>query len=56
MVTPCTASGLRKGNYSARMHARPVYHLHRFDAAHGFATEAKLFAAASGNDAAAGGA
>ena len=46
MVMPCTASGLRKTHYSARMHARLVYHLHRFDAAHGFATEARIFAAA----------
>ncbi len=50
MVTPCTATGLRKGNYPARMHDQPVYHLHRFDAAHGFATEARIVAAASGND------
>lgn len=56
MVMPCTASGLRKTHYSARMHARLVYHLHRFDAAHGFATEARIVAAATGNDDAARGA
>ena len=56
MVTPCTATGLRKGDYPARMRDQPVYHLHRFDPAHGFGTEARIVAAATGNNDAARGA
>ncbi len=56
MVTPCTATGLRKGDYPARMRDHPVYHLHRFDPEHGFGTEARIVAAATGNNDAARGA
>jgi len=42
MVAPCTATTLRKGDYPAQMSDRPVYHLHRFDAAGGFGTEARI--------------
>ena len=56
MVTPCTATGLRKGDYPARMRDQPVYHLHRFDPEHGFGTEARIVAAATGNNDAARGA
>ena len=56
MATPCTATGLRKGDYPARMRDQPVYHLHRFDPAHGFGTEARIVAAATGNNDAARGA
>ena len=37
-VVPCIATTLRKGDYPASMKTRPVYHLHRFDAACGFVT------------------
>jgi 3',5'-cyclic AMP phosphodiesterase CpdA len=41
-VVPCIATTLRKGDYPPRMKTRPVYHLHRFDPACGFATESRI--------------
>jgi 3',5'-cyclic-AMP phosphodiesterase len=41
-VMPSVATSLRKGDYPARMKTRPVYHIHRFDPAWGFAVEAKI--------------
>ncbi len=50
MVAPCTATTLRKGDYPARMQNQPVYHLHRFDPACGFGTEARIVAAEACHD------
>src|SRR5262249_17818394 len=41
-VVQCIATTLRKGEYPPSMRARPVYHLHRFDSAWGFATETRI--------------
>jgi 3',5'-cyclic AMP phosphodiesterase CpdA len=41
-VMPCIATSLRKGEYPAQMNRRPVYHVHRFDPAWGFATETRI--------------
>ena len=41
-VVQCVATTLRKGEYPPSMRARPVYHLHRFDPAWGFATETRI--------------
>ena len=41
-VVPCIATTLRKGEYPAPMKTRPVYYVHRFDPAWGFATEARI--------------
>ena len=41
-VMPCIATTLRKGDYTADMKTRPIYHLHRFDPAWGFATETRI--------------
>ncbi len=41
-VMPSIATTLRKGEYPARMKTRPVYHIHRFDPAWGFATETRI--------------
>jgi hypothetical protein len=41
-VMPCIATTLRKGDYPADMKTRPIYHLHRFDPAWGFATETRI--------------
>ena len=54
MVTPCTATSLRKGYYPPHIHTLPVYHLHRFDLAGAFATEARIVAATGTDDAAKG--
>jgi 3',5'-cyclic AMP phosphodiesterase CpdA len=43
-VMQCVATTLRKGEYPASMKVRPVYHLHRFDPAWGFATETRIVA------------
>jgi Icc protein len=56
MMAPCTASALRKGDYPPPILDQPVYHLHRFDSAYGFGTEAKTGAAAPGSTDAARGA
>jgi Icc protein len=40
-VVPCIATTLRKGEYPQPMKTRPVYHVHRFDRAWGFATESR---------------
>jgi 3',5'-cyclic-AMP phosphodiesterase len=41
-VVPCVATTLRKGEYPPPMKTRPVYHLHRYDPAWGFATESRI--------------
>ena len=41
-VMPSIATTLRKGEYPASMKMRPVYYVHRFDPAWGFATEARI--------------
>jgi 3',5'-cyclic AMP phosphodiesterase CpdA len=41
-VVPCIATTLRKGEYPPAMKTRPVYHLHRFDPAWGFASESQI--------------
>jgi 3',5'-cyclic AMP phosphodiesterase CpdA len=41
-VVPCIATTLRKGEYPPPMRTRPVYHVHRFDPAWGFATETRI--------------
>jgi 3',5'-cyclic AMP phosphodiesterase CpdA len=41
-VMPCIATALRRGEYAAHMKMRPVYHVHRFDPAWGFATETRI--------------
>jgi hypothetical protein len=41
-VVPCIATTLRKGEYPPHMRTRPVYHVHRFDPAWGFATETRI--------------
>ena len=41
-VMPCIATTLRKGEYPMQMKRRPVYHIHRFDPAWGFTTEARI--------------
>lgn len=46
-VVPSTATTLRKGEYPGHMKAQPVYHLHRFDPAWGFVTEARIVGAVS---------
>jgi 3',5'-cyclic-AMP phosphodiesterase len=53
MVAPCTATTLRKGDFPPRMQGRPVYHLHRLDAAGGLVTELRIVAAATCDDIAA---
>ncbi len=50
IVAPCTATTLRKGDYPARMLGQPVYHLHRFDPAYGFCTEARIVTAPAENE------
>jgi hypothetical protein len=42
IVMPAIATTLRKGQYPARVQSRPVYYVHRFDPAWGFATEARV--------------
>jgi 3',5'-cyclic-AMP phosphodiesterase len=46
-VMPSTATTLRKGQYPALMKTCPVYHVHRFDPAWGFATESRIVGAGS---------
>ncbi len=41
-VMPSIATTLRKGEYPAPMKNRPVYHIHRFDPAWGFAVELRI--------------
>jgi Icc protein len=41
-VMPSIATSLRKGEYPASMKKRPVYHIHRFDPAWGFAVESRI--------------
>ncbi len=47
VVMPCTATSLRKGDYPPQMRDRPVYHLHRIDAANGLCTQARIVEAAA---------
>ena len=42
VVVPCIATSLRKGEYPAHMKTCPVYYVHRFDPACGFATEVRI--------------
>lgn len=56
MVAPCTATPLRKGHFPPHLQNRPIYHLHRFDSAGGFGTEARIVEAATRSGIAAGGA
>lgn len=49
IVAPCTATTLRKGDYPPHLRRCPVYHLHRYDPAHGFGTEARIVEAATGD-------
>lgn len=44
MVAPCTATTLRKGDFPPQMQGRPVYHLHRLDAACELVTEVRIVA------------
>ena len=46
MVATSTATTLRKGEFPAHLRDRPIYHLHRYDAAFGFSTEARIVAEA----------
>ena len=41
-VMPSVATTLRKGEYPAAMESRPIYHIHRFDPAWGFAVELRI--------------
>jgi len=41
-VVPCIATTLRRGDYPAHMRTRPIYYVHRFDPAWGFATESRI--------------
>jgi hypothetical protein len=49
-VVPCIATTLRKGEYPPAMKTRPVYHLHRFDPAWGFATESRIVSTSALNE------
>jgi hypothetical protein len=42
IVVPCIATPLRKGAFPPHIKDRPVYYLHRFDAAGAFITEARI--------------
>ena len=42
MVMPSIATTLRKGDYPLELRERPVYHIHRYDPACGFSTEAQV--------------
>ena len=44
MVAPSTATTLRKGDFPPHLRDRPIYHLHRYDPAFGFSTEARIVA------------
>ncbi len=48
MVAPCTATSLRKGDYPPHLQTCPVYHVHRFEPAYGFSTQARIVKAAAG--------
>jgi 3',5'-cyclic-AMP phosphodiesterase len=41
-VATCVATPLRKGEYSPAARGRPIYYVHRFDAAGGFVTETRI--------------
>ncbi|MGH8202578.1 MAG: metallophosphoesterase family protein [Steroidobacteraceae bacterium] len=42
MVAPCTATTLRKGDFPPQMRTRPIYHLHRLNAACELVTELRI--------------
>jgi 3',5'-cyclic AMP phosphodiesterase CpdA len=42
IVVPCIATTLRKGEYSVRMKACPIYYLHRFGPSWEFVTEGRV--------------
>jgi len=44
-VMPCIATTLRRGEYPAHLKTSPVYHIHRFEPAWGFITEARIVGA-----------
>ena len=52
IVAPCTATSLRKGDYPRHLQTRPVYHVHRFEPAYGFSTQARIVKATAGEKAA----
>lgn len=56
MVAPSTATTLRKGDFPLHLRDRPIYHLHRYDPAFGFSTEARVVAIAGDDRVAAPGA
>ena len=56
MVAPSTATTLRKGDFPQHLRDRPIYHLHRYDPAFGFSTEARVVAIAGDDRVAAPGA
>ena len=56
IVAPCTATSLRKGDYPADMLHRPVYHVHRFEPAYGFSTQARIVEGTGGEQPAGSGA
>jgi len=41
-IMPCIATSLRRGEYPEWIKTRPVYHLHRYEPAMGFVTEARI--------------
>jgi len=45
-VMPAVATALRRGSYPPHVRERPVYHVHRFDRAWGFVSEARVAGAA----------
>jgi 3',5'-cyclic AMP phosphodiesterase CpdA len=45
IVVPCIATSLRKGAYPPAMQPHPIYYIHRFEPAWGFATEARIVGA-----------
>jgi len=53
-VMQCIATPLRRGDYPAHMKTRPVYQIHRFDPAWGFASETRIVGAAPMTDSACG--
>jgi hypothetical protein len=53
-VMQCIATPLRRGDYPAHTKTRPVYQIHRFDPAWGFASETRIVGAAPMTDSACG--
>ncbi len=46
-VATCVATPLRKGDYPPEAKGRPIYYIHRFDAAGGFVTETRIAGASA---------